>query len=332
MSTYGRVPLPAAVAAMFLLGGFACSDHDAEKARASNAEGSGQQPPSALSEEEWSRMTIHLEPQLSPRTGPHGVPATEEDWLLVNGDLDKQNRYLTVVQVEANPPAAKTTKVCAGVLIAPEVVLTAANCICSGRKQPALGGGEQTVIDTTSCATAASVTVITYVPPSSGGRLAMMEQPYDGEARPHPSFKVVLDQKGEIVSSEADLAVIDVKGLILGDSRPVQLADAPLGANESLVMVGYACDEYYGAQWSRERHFRKYHVTSILDGGARALFDQPKRDVYLGESGGPCLRENGRRTALAGIMSRSLGTEASFTSTFQYRDWIRQEIRRSAEP
>jgi hypothetical protein len=149
---------------------------------------------------------------------------------------------------------------------------------------------------------------------------------YEGVVRPHPSLKIVLDEQGNIVSSEADLAVIQLPASEWDRLPPMALADDALRVNEPLVMIGY--DAWAGP---KRRRSRQYHVTQILDAGARALYDQPRRDVYKGDSGGPCLRVTDRGMTLAGILNRSLGAEASFTSTFHYRDWIRQEIQRAAD-
>lgn len=321
-----QAALPAALAAMFLLGCSACADRAAEEPQTSNAtqrdqaaRSTGYEAPG--NDESFASLKRQVStPELSPTT---------EDWDFIPGETDGQNRYQATVLVVAIPPSAdRAFSFCSGVLVAPQLVLTAGNCVCSRQREHTPEGGEQTVIDATSCAAHATITIAAYEPSTATQRgFASTLMDYNGEVRPHPALKIVLDKQGNIASSEADLAVIELAGPLEGHVPPLELADVELRVNESLVMVGY--DAVRGALGGKRR-FHQYHVTKVLDEGARALFDQPKRHVYKGDSGGPCIRETTRGMILAGILNRSLGAEASFTSTYHYRDWIHQEMQRAA--
>ncbi len=191
------------------------------------------------------------------------------------------------------------------------------------------GGESKTRIDSSSCAKTAMVTTVKYTPPTSEKGIGSRTQEYAGEVQPHPSINVVLDGDGNIISSEADLAVIFLEVPVEGSFPPVELAETEAKVGELLVMVGYGSDEVLGTLGGKRR-FRENPVTKVLASG-RGLFDQPKWNSYRGDSGGPCLRETGSGTQLVGILSRGLGKEASFTSTYGYRDWLHEEIQRAAK-
>jgi hypothetical protein len=56
--------------------------------------------------------------------------------------------------------------------------------------------------------------------------------------------------------------------------------------------------------------------------------EQPGGHHYKGDSGGPCLREGSGGAVLVGISSRNLGEGEAITSTYEYRDWLLDEIQR----
>ena len=72
-------------------------------------------------------------------------------------------------------------------------------------------------------------------------------------------------------------------------------------------------------------------LQSLGPGSDGVLFEQPKRDLFKGDSGGPCIRESPKGLSLLGISARSLGTEPTFTSIHPYRSWLHSAIR-SAGP
>ena len=61
----------------------------------------------------------------------------------------------------------------------------------------------------------------------------------------------------------------------------------------------------------------------------RVLIRQPGGHLYRQDSGGPCLLQGSLGPELVGISSRWLGEGAAFTSTYGYRRWLRDEVRRA---
>ncbi|MBN1210267.1 MAG: hypothetical protein JXB05_35775 [Myxococcaceae bacterium] len=107
--------------------------------------------------------------------------------------------------------------------------------------------------------------------------------------RPHPELKILLGSQGNVLSSKADLAVIQLDTAVRAAMPPLSLAEADVEAQEALVLVGYGSDEALG--WvSDHRHFSQHKVWRAVEGGDdRLLFDQPKRNLYKGDSGGHLL-------------------------------------------
>ena len=271
---------------------------------------------------------LMLRRSLLPAPGAPG--ALGEDWSLVAGEPDVENRYPATVKVLARalgPEGAGPP--CSGVLVAPRAVLTAGNCVCRRRAGSAPGGEAQTLIDSTACAKVATITTVAYDPPDPRPGMGLRARRYDGEVRPHPAMRIVLDGQGNVVSSEADLAMIVLEAPVMGDFPPLALAQAEAVGGETLVMVAFGHDGVRGSL-NGDRRFRQHAVTRLAGTGGRVLYEQPMRHLYKGDSGGPCLRVTRTGSALVGILSRSLGQEPSFTSTFAYRAWLQEELQRVA--
>ena len=156
---------------------------------------------------------------------------------VATGELDRPNRYLSAVMVYAEGIGKpEAVKLCSGVLVSPRLVLTAASCVCS--PQPAAqGGGGQTLLDAKGCASIGNVQKTTYFPRDSHGPPGVEYGKYDAAVRVHPAFKQVLDERGNVVSSEADLAVFVLDQA--ADIPPVELAESDVNAGESLAIVGH---------------------------------------------------------------------------------------------
>ena len=304
--------VPAMFCLMALLGWSACtgcSGKDAQaKAAATRDAGSADEE----------------DPFLLPRHLPVYYPPVE---LGVNtGKIDRRNRYLSAVRVFAKGIGApKTVRVCSGVLVSPRLVLTAASCVCSPQP-PAQGDGGQTLLDAKVCASIGLVDTTNYFPRDRHGPAGSDGSEYEAAVRVHPAFKQVLDEKGNVVSSEANLAVFVLDKA--AEIPPVELAESDVNAGESLVVVGHG---YTRDTVDVERVFSEHRVTEVLNSSGRVAFAQPPPFVYKGARGGPCLRQNRQGLRLSGILSASVGQEALFTSVYAYRDWVRAEIQGAAD-
>jgi hypothetical protein len=154
---------------------------------------------------------------------------------------------------------------------------------------------------------------------------------YEGQVRPHPGFRILLDASGVERTNRADLAVVfldqPVEFLFMG----VRLADSEVQAQESLIMAGYGHDRIVGSRHGA-RYFRRNQVTRApTSAEGRALYAQQGAFLYEGFDGGPCFREDGQGRWLVGISSLGTSQGLSFTSTFFYRDWLRAEFQRAEE-
>jgi hypothetical protein len=232
------------------------------------------------------------------------------------GRPDFENRHTTTVMVTTKEPLRLAE--CSGLLVSPWVVLTAASCVCKSLKGLA-------------CAEHAYAAPIVYRQVVDEDFALFPFHAYRGVVRSHPQFQLTLDEQGNVVASQADLAVIMLDEPVALEAAAVQLGADEVNAGETLLMTGYG----YGLKWGQldgVRFTRRDKVTKVAaSGGGRVVYEQQGAFLYDGFHGGPCFREDERGGWLVGVVSVGTEKETAFTSIHPYQDWLRAEIQRAAD-
>ncbi len=240
------------------------------------------------------------------------------------GEMDLKNRYASAVMVAFTD--AMEGPQCSGTLVGPNRVLTAGSCVCSPLKNMEAGTAKRTLVDGSTCAPQVFVTtVITGAVRDMRWKEDTTEmefRTYRGTVRPHPQLQVVLDERENVVSAHADLAVILLEKPIVGEMAPAQLARTEAQPGEALVMAGYAHDAKrgFGGVYG-VRYFRKNLVTRAVANGS-GFYRQQGPYLWDGYAGGPCFREDASGQWLVGIASKGTEGELAFTSVVFFRDWL----------
>lgn len=258
---------------------------------------------------------------LSP---PEDFGPAPTEFLAAAGRKDSLNQYSSTVMVTTRDPFYGAE--CSGVLLGPRIALTAANCVC-GRQPHALTLDSGTAfLDNSACAKRVYVMTVSHERGHDEFFTATKTHSYEGTVHPHPGFKIVLDKKSVLVSSHADLAIIELDTPVEQQFMAAQLHEAEVAANDNLTMVGFGYGQEFG-QIPGERYIREDKVTQVLESG-RVLYEQQGAYVYNGFNGGPCFREDAHGRRLAGIASIGSSQALVFTSISFYREWLRSELSR----
>lgn len=248
------------------------------------------------------------------------------------GRVDTTNRYPAGVLITVEFDQDRRG-VCSGAVIGQRVVVTAGHCVCQQRPAVSEPGSARQIIDNTACVKTASVQAILYEPAvlMVEGEVPARREYLEGEVRPHPELRILMDEHGQVASSHGDLALIILEEPLGEAFRPLPLADKDVELNEVVIITGSGHDEL-SRRYDRERRFSRNRITEVLpSGGGRMRIEQPGGHHYKGDSGGPCLREGPGGAFLVGVSSRNLGDGEAFTSTYEYRHWLLGELQRAGE-
>lgn len=274
--------------------------------------------------------------QAAPTYVPAAIQPAMGESVISKGARDTSNRYKATVLVDGGRGT------CSGVLVAPRVVLTAGHCVCFARDAKPEETPARTLIDKTTCARTAAVTVWTY--PSAG---KPKFEVFTGAVRPHERLSILYNEEEKEVASHADLAVIALDVAPPGVT-PMRLAKAEVRYTHTVTLVGFGANGLAGAQ-PAERRYGRNEVATIAEDGATFLVGKPievrrpykPKELVLmredasysleGDSGGPCLRESNGAMELVGIAKTHYGGGAlvqfsEYTSTLFYRAWLLQAI------
>lgn len=266
----------------------------------------------------------------------NGIPLTMTEFgpfdgriFLAAGKVDFANHHTSTVMISTDEPLAAAE--CSGILLTHSLVLTAASCVCVPQKVTSPEGKTTTLFDSSACSPNLRATAIVY-----GNVLneyiAEMEMPWSRAAvRPHPDFKLLLDEHQGVVANHADLAVLILERPIPGKIRPASLSSQEVHAQEVLTMVGFGYGRELGQIFGLRFVRRDKVLGEAPSSHGRFLYEQQGAFLYNGFIGGPCFQEKDGHYALAGIASIGTPQELSFTSTYAHRGWLESEMQRAAK-
>lgn len=245
------------------------------------------------------------------------------------GEMDVKNRYASTVMLSRRDSFELPD--CSGILLASQLVLTAASCFCAVMAQPPRTPPHRSHADASSCPKRVFATTVVYGevgdPKLQELTTNMRFQSSAGSFKPHPQFALTLNERGSIVEGRADLAVILLDTPLQDKSAEVLLAPEEVKPGEFLIMAGYGHDAAVGGFYGA-RYFRRNRVVGPPDTQAGLFrYELQGASAYNGFDGGPCFREAEGHSWLVGVASVRATGELECASTTAYRDWLLEEIR-----
>jgi len=258
-----------------------------------------------------------------PDFGTIADPRSPEDvYGVSNGREDYENLYLTTVQITSKVGA------CSGVLLASNLVLTAAHCFCPVTRA---------AFDRASCVKEAVVRSHSYVHRSDlpKGWMPVVDASR-GEVVVHDQFTSGRDSRGFVDPDRrgTDLAVIFLERPLKGLQPDMQLLSKEVSVGTELTVVGFGASGYRKPDPGVRRSGRNVvsNIHLLPDRKGRELrFQYTGAHTTGGDSGGPCFYEENGVRWLVGINSghSNSGTQSWFTSTSSYRDWIEAQLEKA---
>lgn len=256
--------------------------------------------------------------------------------IISKSSLDTSNRYAAAVLVDGGRGT------CSGVLVAPRVVVTAGHCVCFPREARPEEAPARALLDATTCASTAAIKVFTYRSKEKPG-----PEFFPGTVRPHEKLRILYNEQGKELASQADLAVIALDKAP-PSVTPIRLAKADVRYTQAVTLVGFGAIDPAELP-TKERRYGANEVATVSEDGATFLVGKaievrrpytPKELVLVrqeasyslrGDSGGPCLRESNGSMELVGIAKTHYGGGdlvqfSEYTSTLFYRAWLLQAI------
>jgi secreted trypsin-like serine protease len=241
-------------------------------------------------------------------------PVASSSAPILGGTNDTAHPQVVAIFREAQ--GASTAEFCSGVLLGPNLVLTAAHC---GADVVSSGSG-------TACFDTPARKADVSGPPADASRFTVVntQDAYDTAATTHAVTQVVLAPKaGQAPMCGNDLALLVLADAVAGATPAVPRLDAPPTVGESFTAIGYGYD---GAQGDGLRRMREgLAVAALGPVGTRATENDwvANQGPCGGDSGSPAFDAKG---AIVGIMSRGQPTvckDMIYTRVDPFADWLR---------